>query len=52
LRKRYPAVQRFGWVMNNLNTHWGMELCWLFARLNGVHFEPRKLRRGRERRAF
>jgi transposase len=52
LGEHYPRATKFHWVMDNLNTHWSLEVCALFARLNGVKFEPRKLRRGRQRRAF
>jgi hypothetical protein len=38
--------------MDNLNTHWSLEVCRLFARLNGVKFEPKRLQRGPQRRAF
>lgn len=49
---RYPQATKFHWVMDNLNTHWSLAVCRLFARLNGVKFEPKKLRRGPQRRAF
>jgi hypothetical protein len=52
LAVRYPQVQKVHWVMDNLNTHWSLEVCRLFARLNGILFEPKKLKRGPQRRAF
>jgi len=52
LGRRYPEVGRVHWVMDNLNTHWSLEVCRLFARLNGLKFEPKKLKRGPQRRAF
>jgi transposase len=52
LGERYPQATKFHWVMDNLNTHWSLEVCRLFARLNGVTFEEKKLKRGPERRAF
>jgi transposase len=52
LSLHYPQATRFHWVMDNLNTHWSLEVCRLFARLNGVKFEPKQLRRGPQRRAF
>jgi transposase len=52
LGQRYPQVQKVHWVMDNLNTHWSLEVCRLFARLNGIKFEPKKLKRGPQRRAF
>jgi hypothetical protein len=48
----YPQATKFHWVMDNLNTHWSLAVCRLFARLNGVKFELKKLRRGPQRRAF
>jgi transposase len=48
----YPQAKRVHWVMDNLNTHWSLEVCQLFARLNGVKFEPKQLKRGPQRRAF
>jgi len=52
LGERYPEVKRIHWVMDNLNTHWSLAVCQLFARLNGIQFEPKKLQRGPQRRAF
>jgi transposase len=52
LAEEYPQATKFHWVMDNLNTHWSLEVCQLFAGLNGVKHEPKKLRRGRERKAF
>jgi transposase len=52
LAEQYPRATKCHWVMDNLNTHWSLEVCALFARLNGVKYEPKKLKRGRERIAF
>jgi hypothetical protein len=52
LGERHPRVERVHWVMDNLNTHWSLAVCQLFARLNGLKFEPKKLQRGPQRRAF
>jgi transposase len=49
---RFPDQRRFHWVLDNLNTHWSLDVCELMARLNGVPFFKRSLRTGRERRAF
>jgi hypothetical protein len=48
----YPEAQKYHRVRDNLNTHWSLEVCALFARLNGLQYEPKKLKRGRERIAF
>lgn len=52
LGEHYPEARKFHWVMDNLNTHWSLEVCRLFARLNGVKVEPKQLKRGPQRRAF
>ncbi len=52
LAVQYPQAQKYHWVMDNLNTHWSLEVCRLFARLNGVPFEAKALRRGPQRRDF
>lgn len=44
--------ERFDWVVDNLNTHWSMEVCEYIAALSDVPFEPRQLRTGAQRRAF
>jgi hypothetical protein len=49
---QFPEVQRFHWVMDNLNTHWNLSLCRCIAQLSGVKFEPKKLHTGTQRRAF
>ena len=49
---QFADIQRFHWVMDNLNTHWNLSLCRCIARLSGVEFEPKKLRTGAQRRAF
>src|SRR6266516_1405708 len=50
--EQFPDTGRFHWVMDNLNTHWNLNMCRCIARLSGVPFEPTKLRNGTERRAF
>jgi transposase len=47
-----PDTQRFHWVLDNLNTHWSLEVCELMARLNGLPFHQKELRTGQQRRAF
>jgi len=50
----FPGVQKFHWVMDNLNTHWTFALCRYLAREEGEHvWQGRpKLRTGAQRRAF
>jgi DDE superfamily endonuclease len=47
-----PAQQRYDWVVDNLNTHWSLDVCCLVAQWCGVPFMPQALRRGAQRRAF
>lgn len=50
--QQLPRMQRYDWVMDNLNTHWSLDVCRLVARWSGVPFEPHKLTKGPQRRAF
>jgi transposase len=47
-----PRMQRYAWVLDNLNTHWSLDVCRLVARWCKVPFEPDKLKKGVQRRAF
>jgi len=51
---QFPHVQRFHWVMDNLNTHWSFKLCQYLARAEGeaVWQGRPALRTGVQRRAF
>lgn len=49
---QFPHQKRFHWILDNLNTHWSLEVCKLMAQLNGLPFHPRDLRTGEQRRAF
>src|SRR5205085_6887713 len=50
--QQLPAMQRYDWVVDNLNTHWSLEVCRLVAQWSDVPFAPQELRRGAQRRAF
>src|SRR3989441_4066737 len=50
--QRLPRMKRDDWVMDNLNTHWSLDICRLVARWCKVPFEPSKLKKGPQRRAF
>jgi transposase len=52
--EQFPHVKRFHWVMDNLNTHWTLELCRYFAVESGcwVKGQEKRLRTGKERRAL
>ncbi len=52
VRRQLPAMQHYDWVVDNLNTHWSLELCRLVAAWCDVPFVPKALRRGIQRRAF
>jgi hypothetical protein len=45
-------MEWYDWVMDNLNTHWSLDVCRLVARWCQVPFEPEKLKKGVQRRAF
>ena len=45
-------MQRYDWVVDNLNTHWSLEVCRLVAQWCNVPFVAKDLRRGVQRRAF
>jgi transposase len=47
-----PRMTRYAWVMDNLNTHWSLDVCRLVARWCRVPFEPNKLQTGVQRRTF
>jgi transposase len=52
--EQFPHVKRFHWVMDNLNTHWTLELCRYLAFESGCWAEgqERGLCTGKQRRAF
>jgi transposase len=47
-----PEMQRYDWVVDNLNTHWSLDVCRLVAQWCNVPFVAKDLGRGRQRRAF
>jgi DDE superfamily endonuclease len=48
----FPEVEKFHWVMDNLNTHWTFALCQYLGKLSGVWETRPPLRTGAQRRAF
>jgi DDE superfamily endonuclease len=48
----FRQYEGFDWVVDNLNTHWSVEICEMVAALSDVSFEPKRLRTGQQRRAF
>ena len=49
---RFPEVKGFDWVLDNLNTHWSLDVCRIIAQLSDVPFLPSLLQTGQQRRAF
>ena len=47
-----PPMVRYDWVLDNLNTHWSVEVCRLVASWCDVPFVAKDLARGALRRAF
>jgi transposase len=47
-----PDMRRYDWVVDNLNTHWSLEVCRLVAGWCKGPFVAKDLRRGVQRRAF
>jgi hypothetical protein len=47
-----PRMKRYDWVMDNLHTHWSLDVCRLVARWCTIPFEPDKLKKDTQRRAF
>lgn len=47
-----PKQQRYDWVIDNLNTHWSLDVCDLIGQWSDVAVNQRSLKRGVDRRAF
>jgi transposase len=52
--EQFPQATKFHWVMDNLNTHWTLELCRYLAVESGcwTKGQEKQLRTGTQRRAF
>jgi len=50
--KQLPAMNRYDWVVDNLNTHWSLDVCRVVAQWCQVPCVVNDLSRGRQRRAF
>jgi hypothetical protein len=50
--QQLPNMQRYDWVVDNLNTHWSLEVCRLVAQWCHVPCVAKDLHRGVQRRAF
>lgn len=51
VRQQLPAMTRYDWVLDHLNTHWSLEVCRLVAAWCALPFDPQALYRGEQRRA-
>jgi transposase len=49
---QFPLMKRFDWIVDNLNTHWSLEVCQWAAERSGISFDGPALQTGRERRKF
>jgi hypothetical protein len=49
---QFPEIQGCDWVVDNLNTHWSLDVCRVMADLCCVPFVEAELRTGSQRRAF
>jgi hypothetical protein len=49
---QFPEISGCDWVVDNLNTHWSLDVCRVMADLCGVPFVAAELRTGAQRRAF
>jgi DDE superfamily endonuclease len=52
VKQQLPAMARYDWVVDNLNTHWSLDVCELVATWCALPFVPKALQRGEQRRAF
>ncbi len=50
--RQLPAMSHYDWVVDNLNTHWSLDVCRLVAAWCDIPFVPKALHRGVQRRAF
>jgi transposase len=50
--EHFAEVERFDWILDNLNTHWSLQVCQVVANLSDVPFLPKELKTGKQRRAF
>jgi transposase len=50
--QQFPLMKRFDWVVDNLNTHWSLEVCRWVAERSELRLDAKALRTGRQRRAF
>ena len=52
VHRQLPAMARYDWVVDHLNTHWSLEVCRLVATWCHLPCTPKTLLRGVQRRTF
>ena len=52
VRQQLPAMACYDWVVDNLKTHWSLDVCELVAAWCALPCVPKALQRGEQRRAF
>jgi len=52
VRECFPEMRGYDWVVDNLNTHWSLDVCRLVAQWCDLPLVPKDLQTGRQRRAF
>jgi hypothetical protein len=52
VHKQFPGMRRYDWIVDNLNTHWSLDVCHLVAELCGIAVTDSELSDGTQRRAF
>ena len=50
--KQFGNMKKYHWVVDNLNTHWSLDLCLWVAQQGGIPFFPKSLKTGKQRKAF
>jgi hypothetical protein len=50
--QQLPDMHRYDWVVDNLNTHWSLDVCRVVAQWCKIPFVAKDLRHGAQRRAF
>jgi transposase len=52
VREEFPAQRGYDWVVDNLNTHWSLDICRLVGEWCGVSVVEKELSNGAQRKAF
>jgi hypothetical protein len=52
VRRQFPAMRGYDWVVDNLNTHWSLDVCRLVAQWCKLPLSEKELQTGQQRRAF